>query len=159
VKGLKLRDFGLEQKTKPMKQIATFNKVEEAEMLRAFLESEGVMASVRDANTITADWMLSIAIGGVKVDVAESDFERALELMAKINPVPLATSPSPVPAQTRAPRRLMRYVKIAAAFTAALLLFLAFTVGFQGDVRPEILVVSSAGIGVCLAVICAMYDL
>lgn len=122
-------------------------------MLRAFLESEGIAASVRDANTVTADWMLSNAIGGVKVDVPDADVSRARELIAQF------ASGSPATEEKRAKHGIGRYVKIAAVLSVAMLLLIYFTVGFRGDMRPELLVISSFGIGICVAAACAMYDI
>ncbi|HZP59149.1 MAG TPA: DUF2007 domain-containing protein [Opitutaceae bacterium] len=60
-----------------MKNIATFATSQEAHNLRAFLESNGIPAFVRDEETAAS---YSLAIGGVKVDVNDTDFERAAAL-------------------------------------------------------------------------------
>ena len=41
------------------------------------MEAEGITAIVLDEYLIGIDWMYSQAIGGVKVQVDEADFERA----------------------------------------------------------------------------------
>ena len=51
-------------------------------MLRAHLEGSGISAYVRDENTVSMDWMLSNAIGGVKVEVHETDYKAAAGLLA-----------------------------------------------------------------------------
>jgi hypothetical protein len=60
-----------------LKTIATFAKAEEAHNLRAFLEANGIQAFVRDENTGAS---YSNAIGGVRVDVGDMDFERSMAL-------------------------------------------------------------------------------
>jgi hypothetical protein len=61
-----------------MKMLASFSKAEDAHLLRARLEGSGIAAYVRDEHMVTADWLYSNAIGGVKVDVADEDFDTAL---------------------------------------------------------------------------------
>ena len=65
-----------------MKTVATFSTPEDAHNLRAFLESQGVAAFVRDENMAAS---YSLAIGGVKVDVEDADFERSVELYASVS--------------------------------------------------------------------------
>ena len=64
-----------------MKTLASFNLPMDAYLLRARLEGSGIIAYVRDENLITLDWLYSNAVGGVKVDVADEDYEKALELL------------------------------------------------------------------------------
>lgn len=63
-----------------MKTVASFSKPMDAHMLRAKLEGSGIAAYVRDEHMVTLDWLASNAIGGVKVDVADEDYERALQI-------------------------------------------------------------------------------
>jgi hypothetical protein len=65
-----------------MKTIASFSAPIEAHMLISRLEGNGIHAYIRDEHMVTLDWLASNAIGGVKVDVADEDFERAQELIA-----------------------------------------------------------------------------
>ena len=58
-----------------MKTIRTFENVMEAEMVRQLLENEGVRACVVDGNMGS---MLSVAVGGVKLAVDETDVKRQL---------------------------------------------------------------------------------
>jgi len=138
-----------------MKQIATFSKVEEAEMLRAYLEGAGIMAAVRDAHTVSADWTLSNAIGGVKVDVADTDADQAIALLGQFQ----SSTPPKTEPKSKPRHKPSRYVKIAAVLFILILIFIASTIGFRGDVSPGMLVFSAGGIGVCVAIFCAMYDL
>jgi hypothetical protein len=63
-----------------MKTLASFNLPMDAYLLRARLEGSGITAYVRDENLVTLDWLYSNAVGGVKVDVMDEDYERALEI-------------------------------------------------------------------------------
>jgi hypothetical protein len=65
-----------------MKTIATFNKPEEAHLFRTRLEAVGVPAFVLDENMVQLDWLYSNAIGGVRVQVADEDFEATKEFLA-----------------------------------------------------------------------------
>lgn len=65
-----------------MKIIAAFSKPIEAHMLIARLAGSGVTAYARDEHMVTLDWLASNAIGGVKVEVADEDYSRALEIIA-----------------------------------------------------------------------------
>jgi hypothetical protein len=64
-----------------MKTLASFNQPMDAYLLRARLEGSGIAAYIRDENLITLDWLYSNAVGGVKVDVMDEDYEKALEIL------------------------------------------------------------------------------
>jgi hypothetical protein len=40
-----------------------------------------ITAYIRDENLITLDWLYSNAVGGVKVDVSDEDYEPALQIL------------------------------------------------------------------------------
>jgi hypothetical protein len=61
--------------------VARFPEPVMAHMAKARLEEEGIPAFVRDAHTIGIQWLYSIALGGVRVEVDEQDEERAKELL------------------------------------------------------------------------------
>lgn len=65
-----------------MKTLAAFSKPIDAHLLISRLEGNGIAAFLRDEHMVTLDWLASNAIGGVKVDVADDDYERAMELIA-----------------------------------------------------------------------------
>ncbi len=65
-----------------MKTIAAFNRPIDAHMLIARLGGSGVTAYARDENMVTLDWLAANAIGGMKVEVADEDYDRALEILA-----------------------------------------------------------------------------
>ncbi len=62
--------------------IATFANVDEAHLLASRLRSAGIATELRDENTLTMNWGYALAIGGVKVAVAEADEEDALAILA-----------------------------------------------------------------------------
>jgi hypothetical protein len=64
-----------------MKTLASFNQPMDAHLLRARLEGSGIAAYLRDENMITLDWLSANAVGGIKVDVADEDYEKALDEM------------------------------------------------------------------------------
>lgn len=75
--------------------VARFSKPEEAHLLRMRLEAGGVSAHVQDENTIQMDWLVSNAIGGVRVQIDEEDIERAQEILQD-NPGELLQADQPV---------------------------------------------------------------
>lgn len=103
-----------------MKHLAAFVKPEEAHLLRAHLEGHGIAAYVRDDHTVTADWAISNAIGGVKVEVEDEDLAEAQALLAAF------AVPRPVPAGPK-PHGFDRYLKLFAFVWVVLYgLFVAF---------------------------------
>ncbi|MBC8010863.1 MAG: DUF2007 domain-containing protein [Burkholderiales bacterium] len=62
--------------------IASFPTVDQAHLLAARLRSAGIACELRDENTLTMNWTYSLAIGGVKVAVPDSDEEDALAILA-----------------------------------------------------------------------------
>jgi hypothetical protein len=61
--------------------IATVPTPLAAEQLRMVLEAEGIRAAISDAEVAGMNWMLSNAIGGVKVLVLAKDAERAVAVL------------------------------------------------------------------------------
>jgi hypothetical protein len=57
------------------------SKPAEAHAIRVRLESEGIPVFLFDEFTITMDWLLSNAIGGVKVQVPEPYLQRARDIL------------------------------------------------------------------------------
>jgi hypothetical protein len=62
--------------------VGRFNLPIDAQMFRMSLESAGIDAVLQDENTIQVDMLLSNAIGGVRVQVAEEDVAAAQEIWA-----------------------------------------------------------------------------
>lgn len=63
--------------------VASFSYPYEAQIAKSNLESAGIPAYVADENTINMQWLYSNALGGVRVMVAERDFNQAQALLAK----------------------------------------------------------------------------
>jgi hypothetical protein len=52
-----------------MKTVAVLSDLNEAQLLRSMLESEGLTPFLPDENTIQMDWLLMNAVGGVRIQV------------------------------------------------------------------------------------------
>jgi hypothetical protein len=61
--------------------VATFYNVPQAELARNKLTEAGIQCVITDATTITLDWLLANAIGGIKVQVRGEDVDRAAEIL------------------------------------------------------------------------------
>ena len=61
--------------------IASFRDLPIAEIAKSKIESEGIPCFLINKYHIALNWTLSQALGGVKVQVAERDVERALEIL------------------------------------------------------------------------------
>lgn len=62
--------------------VARYFDPSEAHVVRALLESAGLMATVADDHHVTANYPLSTALGGVRVQVPADEVEAASELIA-----------------------------------------------------------------------------
>jgi hypothetical protein len=62
--------------------VARFFEPSEAHVVRALLESAGLTATVADDHHVTANYPISTALGGVRVQVASEDLEAARDLVA-----------------------------------------------------------------------------
>jgi cell division septation protein DedD len=69
-----------------MRTVAAFNHADQAHFLRSRLEGSGIEAHVRDEHMVSLDWLAALAVGGVKVDVADEDYEAAVALLAEDEP-------------------------------------------------------------------------
>lgn len=63
--------------------IARYSLPYEAHIAWSRLDSEGIPAFVADEHTINMQWLLSDALGGVRLQVAEADVEAALAILAE----------------------------------------------------------------------------
>ena len=68
--------------------IATFRFPHDAYIFRTKLESEGIHVFMQDELTIQTDNFLTIPMGGVKVQVNDTDVERAQKIMKEFG-IPL----------------------------------------------------------------------
>ena len=64
-----------------MKTVATFSTPSEAYLAVSRLGGSGIEAQLRDETAIGFYWLLSDAMGGVKVEVADEDWARAREVL------------------------------------------------------------------------------
>jgi hypothetical protein len=62
--------------------VMTFSTLWEAEMAASRLESEDVPAYLKDGETVNMNWLLSNAVGGVKVQVTNADLRKAKEILS-----------------------------------------------------------------------------
>lgn len=65
-----------------MRTVASYSKTEDAYLAASCLEGNGLNPNVRDGHTVGVDWFYSQAIGGVKLEVPDSEYELALEILA-----------------------------------------------------------------------------
>ena len=61
--------------------IARFDNIMEASIARARLDAEGIAAFLADEHTVSMNWLLSNAIGGVRLQVADEDAAHALTVL------------------------------------------------------------------------------
>ena len=63
--------------------IATFSFPQEAYIFKTKLESQGIQSYIEDEYIVTMMWLYSVAVGGVKLKVRESDKAAALEIISQ----------------------------------------------------------------------------
>ena len=64
--------------------IATFQSLPEAEACKLRLEAEGLTVFLTDAETIRTDWLLSNAVGSVKVQVPSAEVASATAILEQV---------------------------------------------------------------------------
>jgi Putative prokaryotic signal transducing protein len=77
-----------------MKTVATFSWLDEAYVARATLEGNGMRAYIPDELTVSTRPLLGNAIGGVRVQVEDEEYERARQILRL---PPIAPPPAPTP--------------------------------------------------------------
>jgi hypothetical protein len=65
----------------PLVTVATFDSLPQAELARSLLDEEGIRSFLADAETVNMAWYISGAVGGVKLQVAKSDFLKAERIL------------------------------------------------------------------------------
>ena len=68
--------------------IATFSFPQEAYIFKTKLESQGIQSYIEDEYIVTMMWLYSVAVGGVKLKVRESDKAPAIEIISQERQVP-----------------------------------------------------------------------
>lgn len=65
----------------PMVTIASFDFLPQAEIARGRLLAEGITSRLADQHLVQTDWLYSLAVGGIKLQVAAKDAERAVVIL------------------------------------------------------------------------------
>ena len=65
-----------------MVTIATFDDIFNANLALGRLQADGVDAMLADQNLVQTDWLYSIAVGGIKLQVDEQDADSARAILA-----------------------------------------------------------------------------
>lgn len=79
--------------------IATFPDALKAQIMRGRLEAEGIPAYIADEHTITNQPFLYMAYGGVRLQVAEQDRNRAQAVLNTNDLLPVEATPEYLPDQ------------------------------------------------------------
>jgi len=62
--------------------IATFDTMPDAHIALGRLQAEGIDGCLADEHLVQTDWLYAIAVGGIKLQVDESDAARAHAILA-----------------------------------------------------------------------------
>jgi hypothetical protein len=63
--------------------VGVFQFVAEAELMQSSLEDQGIPAYLANDHIIAMDWLLSTAVGGVMLQVANEDAEAAMQIITE----------------------------------------------------------------------------
>ena len=66
----------------PIVTVRRYYTLDEAHIARGFLESEGIRSFLQDQHLVRMDWLYTNAIGGLRLQVAPDDLERASAILA-----------------------------------------------------------------------------
>ena len=66
-----------------MVTVATFDDMPAAHIALGRLHAEGLQARLADENLVQTDWLYSIAVGGIKLQVDPQDAPLAVEILAR----------------------------------------------------------------------------
>lgn len=75
--------------------VISFTYPQEAYLAKAKLESEGIEVTIKDDLTAQVNNFYSNAIGGVKVQVKETDVEQAMQALLEAGYIKEETAPTP----------------------------------------------------------------
>ncbi len=124
-------------------------------MFCAQLEGSGIPGTVTDDHTVSTDWMLSNAVGGVKVKVPEDYVQEAIELFNDFRREEIEEQKE----KNKGKHSFDRYIKMAGIlmlFTFVLTLVWNSDYSFQGAVMSA---VSGVFIGGGIAFLCGLLDI
>lgn len=71
-----------------------FDTAIQAHILKNRLEGEGIICQIFDENIVTLNPMLNFAVGGIRLQVFEEDFEKAKEILKEIDDTPFTNEQS-----------------------------------------------------------------
>ena len=69
----------------PLQTIASYTDAIQAYIVKGKLESEGIHASIAQEHHIWANWMISNAIGGVKIQVPTSEVKVSKQILNELD--------------------------------------------------------------------------
>jgi len=84
--------------------VARYRDLSEAIVARSVLESAGLFCFLQDENTIRMDWGWSNALGGLRLQVAAQDADRARELLSQPRPETIEFAEGPQFEQPQCPQ-------------------------------------------------------
>lgn len=76
--------------------IGAFSYPADVQIIKGKLESEGISVFLKDENTLNSDPLLSDAIGGVKLQVYNTDKERAIAIYDEIRNYAIGDDGNPI---------------------------------------------------------------
>lgn len=62
--------------------VGQYDNIPDAWIAKGRLEAEGIPCRLADQHLVQADWLYSIAVGGIKLQVAPAHAARAREILA-----------------------------------------------------------------------------
>lgn len=65
-----------------MVTVATFENIVDAHIALGRLQAEGIPAHLSDEHLVQTDWLYSIAVGGIKLQVVPAFADRARQVLA-----------------------------------------------------------------------------
>ncbi|MGB1109438.1 MAG: hypothetical protein ACPG4N_03735 [Gammaproteobacteria bacterium] len=64
-----------------MVTIKTYDFITDAHIDMGRLDAEGITAALADQHMVQTDWLYSITVGGIKLQVDEQDAQRAVDIL------------------------------------------------------------------------------
>ena len=64
--------------------IRTFDNAIDAHLLKSKLESEGIQCYIQDENTLTLNPLWNYTVGGIKLDIDDSDIEQTESILQEL---------------------------------------------------------------------------
>jgi hypothetical protein len=61
--------------------VAVFDDQVNANIVAGRLETEGITVRMKDNHLVQMDWLYALTVGGIKLQVAQTDAERALGIL------------------------------------------------------------------------------